>query len=80
MSLIKNMEAVFVVTLALACSATYMLDAQAQAPAVDASVATPSQVAVVTVSAKRMSAAEKQQSLQEERQLAGLRSAAGSRI
>ena len=80
MSLIKNMEAVFVVTLGLACSATYMLDAQAQSPTASASVATPTQVAVVTVSAKRMSAAEKLQSLQEERKLAGLRSAAWSRI
>ena len=70
MSLIKNMEAVFVVTLGLACSATYMLDAQAQSPAASASVATPTQVAVVTVSAKRMSAAEKLQSLQEEQRLA----------
>ncbi|HZV65074.1 MAG TPA: hypothetical protein VFG03_09230 [Telluria sp.] len=84
MSLIKNMEAVFVVTLGLACSAAYMLDtlpaAQAQSAAVNASVGTPTQMAVVTVSAKRMSVAEKQQSLQEERKLAGARNAAGSRI
>jgi hypothetical protein len=84
MSLIKNMEAVFVVALGLACSATYMLDtlpdAQPRSPAVNASVATPTRVAVVTVSAKRMSSAQKQQSLEEERKLAGLRDAAGSRI
>ena len=84
MSLIKNMEAVFVVTLGLACSATYMLDAlpdaQAQSPIVNASVGTPTHMAVVTVGAKRMSAAQKLQSLQEERQLASTRNAAGSRI
>lgn len=80
MSLIKNMEAVFVVTLGLAVAASTMLSAQAQTPAVNASVATPGKVAVVTVSAKRMTAAEKLQSLQEEHKLAGLRSAAGSRI
>ena len=84
MSLIKNMEAVFVVTLGLACSASYMLDtlpdAQAQSAAVNASVATPGRMAVVTVGAKRMSAAQKLQSLQEERQLASTRNVAGSRI
>ena len=84
MNIIKNMEAIFVVTLGLAGSATYLLDtlpqAQAKAPVLSASVATPTKLAVVTVSAKRMSAAEKQQSLQDERKLAGLRSAAGSRI
>jgi hypothetical protein len=78
------MEAVFVVTLGLACSAAYMLDAlpeaQAQSPLLGTGVATPSKMAVVTVSAKRMSPAEKQQSLQDERQLADLHAVAGSRI
>jgi hypothetical protein len=82
---LRNMEAVFVVTLGLACSASYVLDtlpgAQAQSPATtSASIAAPANMPVVVVSAKRMTAAEKQQSLEEERRLASIRNGAGSRI
>lgn len=67
MNILKHMEAVFVATVALAVSGSYLLDAVPQAhakPAVQATVAT--EVPVVVVSAKRMSAAEKRQSLQAE--------------
>lgn len=67
MNILKHMEAVFVATVALAVSGSYLVEAVPQAhakTAVQASVATG--VPVVVVSAKRMSAAEKQQSLQAE--------------
>ena len=67
MNILKHMEAVFVATVALAVSGSYLVDALPQAhakQAVQATVAT--EVPVVVVSAKRMSAAEKQQSLQAE--------------
>jgi hypothetical protein len=82
MNLIKHIEAVFVVTLGLACSASYLLEKSAQADAQwpATNIATPEKMAIVTVSAKRMSAAEKQQSLLEERKLAALRTGAESRI
>lgn len=67
MNILKHMEAVFVATVALTVSASYLVDAVPQAhakPAVQAHIATA--VPVVVVSAKRMSAAEKQQSLQAE--------------
>ena len=67
MNILKHMEAVFVATVALAVSGSYLVEAVPQAhakPVVQASVAT--EVPVVVVSAKRMSAAEKQQSLQAE--------------
>jgi hypothetical protein len=70
MNIVKHMEAAFVVALGLAGSATYLIDAlpEAQAhPQTAATIATPANMAVVTVSAKRMSAAEKQQSLEAER-------------
>lgn len=79
MNILENMEAVFFVTLGLACSASYLLDTVPQAHASartafhagDETTAAP--MTVVVVSAKRMSAAEKQQSLREERRLASLR-------
>lgn len=67
MNIIKHMEAVFVATVALAVSGSYLVDALPEAHAktpVQARVAT--QVPVVVVTAKRMSAAEKQQALQAE--------------
>lgn len=67
MNILKHMEAVFVATVALAVSGSYLVDTLPEAhakSAVQASVATA--VPVVVVSAKRMSAAEKQQSLQAE--------------
>lgn len=66
MKLIKHMEAVFVVTVALAVSGSFLIDTLPQAHASSAVVATAS-VPTVVVKAKRMTAAQKQQSLQEER-------------
>jgi hypothetical protein len=64
MNILKHMEAVFVAAMSIAIGAAYVAEtapeAQAQAPAARANVA------VVTVSAKRMSPAEKQQSLKAE--------------
>lgn len=74
MKLVKNFEALFVVTLGLACAANYVLDKQevaTPAPAV-ASIApalalnTP----VVVVSAKRLTADQKKQSLLDENKAA----------
>ena len=70
MNVLKHMEAVFVATVALAVSGSYLLDTlpEAQAkPMLSASAAVP----VVVISAKRMSAQEKQQSLEAERASAG---------
>jgi hypothetical protein len=67
MSLIKHMEAVFVVTLGLACSASYVLDTLPEARA----------VAPTAIAASAATPAEKLQSLEEERKLASIR--AGSR-
>lgn len=71
MNVLKNFEALFVVTLGLACAANYALDnttATTPTPVVAsaAASATP-KLPVVVVSAKRMSAAEKKQSLIDER-------------
>ena len=78
MNIIKHMEAAFVVALAFAGSATLLIDtlpeAQAKAPAV-AAIATPERMAVVTVSAKRLTPIEKARSLEEER-LAAIRGGA----
>lgn len=74
MNILKNMEAIFVVTLALVGSADYLAEALPQANAAPVSaIATSGKVAVVTVSAKRMTAEEKAQSLVDERS-AGSRS------
>lgn len=62
MNILKHMEAVFVAAVVLAVSSSYLVDAlpQAQAKTV---VSASTQVPVVVVSAKRMSAQEKQQAL-----------------
>lgn len=76
MNILKNMEAIFVVTLALVGSADYLADGLPQAnaqPVTASAIASNGKVAVVTVSAKRLSAAEKARSLVEERS-AGSRS------
>jgi hypothetical protein len=85
MNILKNFEAVFVVALGAAVAAGGMAPdastaaaAQAQVRTVD--VATPSTMAVVAVPAKRMSAVEKQRSLEDERRLAKQGGAGGSRI
>lgn len=83
MNIVRNFEAAFVVALGVAAGATFL----AQSPAAltlaapqTASVATESTMAVVTVSAKRMSAQEKQRSLEDERRLAKQGAAPASRI
>ena len=68
MNILKHMEAVFVAALAAVGSAGYaahaLAPADAQAvPQAVTSVATPTQMAVVTVSAKRPDAAEKRRLL-----------------
>jgi hypothetical protein len=66
MNILKHMEAVFVATVALTVSGSYLIDTLPEAhakPMLSASAAIP----VVVVSAKRMSAQEKQLSLQAER-------------
>lgn len=64
MNIMKHMEAVFVVAISLAVSGSYLLDsipeAQARAYSTDsAMVASGDKMAVVTVSAKRLSDEEK---------------------
>jgi hypothetical protein len=69
MNIAKHMEAVFVGALAFAGSASYLVEslpeaqARVEAPLAN-SVASPTSMAVVIVSAKRMSSAEKRASLQ----------------
>lgn len=80
MNVLKNFEAVFVVALGMAVSASYVAQRPADtAQPQSASIATPGKMAVVTVSAKRMSAAEKQRSLEAERRMARRGSAPGNR-
>jgi hypothetical protein len=74
MNVLKNFEALFVVALGLACAANYAFDRSAvdtvapRAVAVvpTSAVASPA-MPVIVVNAKRMSAAEKAQSLNDER-------------
>jgi hypothetical protein len=80
MNILKNFEAVFIVALGTAIAAAGMAPSASMDNPSPTSIATPSQVAVVTVSAKRMSAQEKQRSLEDERRLAKQGNAAGSRI
>jgi hypothetical protein len=84
MNVLKNFEAVFVVALGVAASASLLSRAPEQIStasqqAYSASVATPSKMAVVVVSAKRMSAIEKRRSLEDERRLVRQGSGAGTR-
>ncbi|WP_342114966.1 hypothetical protein [Pseudoduganella sp. OTU4001] len=73
MKALRNFEALFIAIIGLACAANYALDngaIESKAPAAYASVvqAAPIQGShVVVVAAKRMTAAEKQASLAEER-------------
>jgi hypothetical protein len=62
MNVLKNFEAVFVVAAALTCAAAYSLES---APA--AGTATASHIPTVVVSAKRLTAEQKLQSLLDER-------------
>jgi hypothetical protein len=86
MNVLKNFEAVFVVAVGVAACTSYFAqsaDATTNAAATAAvntmSVATPSRMAVVTVVGKRMSAIEKQRSLEDERRLAKSGAANGNR-
>ena len=67
MKTLKNFEAIFTVAVAIACSASYA--SFMQTPAEKAGAApSASAMQVVTVTAKRLTAQEKQLSLLEERQ------------
>lgn len=76
MRIVKNFEALFVATLGLACAANYVLDKQeaaAPAQAVAMASAAPAlalNTPVVVVSAKRLTADEKKQSLLDENKAA----------
>ena len=60
MNLAKHMEAIAVITIALACLATYAVDAIPAARHRHAAVVTSdSAIPTVTITAKRLSAAEK---------------------
>ncbi len=68
MNILKHMEAVFIATVVLTVGGSYAIDKLPQAhakPAISASAAF--QAPVVVIKAKRMSAEEKRQSLQAER-------------
>ncbi|MBB5368759.1 MULTISPECIES: hypothetical protein [unclassified Janthinobacterium] len=64
---LKNMEIIFTVAAAIACSASYVSFMQPPA-ANTAQAASSASMPVVTISAKRMTAEEKQISLMQERQ------------
>lgn len=71
MKALRNFEALFIAIIGLACAANFMyenraVDAKAPASYASAAQAAPA-VPVVVVAAKRMSEAEKQASLAEER-------------
>lgn len=73
MNILHNVEAVFALAAALAVGVSAVLPgAVADAPVQvrEISVATPTQVAVVKVAARRLSAVEKMRSLENERALA----------
>ncbi|MES2261180.1 MAG: hypothetical protein V4724_21905 [Pseudomonadota bacterium] len=85
MNVLKNFEALFVVTLGLACAATYVAETDgemtgqpaarvAAAPA----YAAPKDIQVVVVSAKRLTSAQKAQSLLEEQKSASASIAASA--
>lgn len=75
MNVLKHMEAIFIATVALAVSSSYLVDAipEAHASAPAAMRASATSVPVITVSAKRMTAEEKAQSLRDEQKLADAR-------
>jgi hypothetical protein len=61
-NILKHMEAAFVVALAVAGTASVVAearDSQVSAPIQETSIATPTQMAVVTVKAKRLTPAQK---------------------
>jgi acid phosphatase class B len=82
MNVLKNFEALFVVTLGLACAANYVLDTSTvpEAQPLTASAALATDIPVVVVSAKRMSAEQKAQSLLDERKASASIQATENRI
>lgn len=81
MNILKNMEAVFLVSLAIAGPASVVFDALPAANATrtpPAAIATQQAIPVVVVSARRMTEAEKRQSLQDEARAASITVAARS--
>ena len=72
MNVLKNFEALFVVTLGLACAANYVLDETTAAPTPAPALASYTAPAaakdmqVIVVSAKRLTAEQKKQSLIDE--------------
>jgi hypothetical protein len=82
MNVLKNFEALFVVTLGLACAANYVLDTNtaSEAQPLVASAALARDIPVVVVSAKRMSAEQKAQSLIDERKASASIETTGNRI
>lgn len=69
MKTLKNLEAAFTVAVAIACAASYASFVQAPA-ATDHAAQASATMHVVTVTARRLTAEEKQLSLLEERQAA----------
>lgn len=65
MNILKHMEAIFVVALAAIGTANFVAQAAPKPAAQDSAIATPTRMAVVTVSAKRLSYSERQQLLAE---------------
>ena len=81
MNILKNMEAVFFVSLAIAGPASVVFDALPEANATrtpTAAVASQQAIPVVVVSARRMTDEEKRQSLVEEARAASIKVAARS--
>ena len=74
MKALRNFEALFIAMIGLACAADFVYENRAVEPSAPASYATAAQAApavpVVVVAAKRMSEAEKQASLAQERKAA----------
>jgi hypothetical protein len=74
MNILHNVEAVFALAAGLAVGTGAMLPSNVGAPAQTSvhavSVATPQQMAVVVVKARRLTAVEKMRSLEDERALA----------
>ena len=84
MNTLRNFEAVFIVVLGMAVSASYLLRETEQAspapsPPQSANIATPTKMAVVVITGQRMSTLDKLRSLELERRLAKLGGAAANR-
>lgn len=81
MNILKNMEAVFLVSLAIAAPASVVIDTLPEANATRMparAVATQQAIPVVVVSARRTTEEEKRQSLEDEARAASIKVAARS--